>query len=96
MNYIDATAMCIYHFINDDAPSSEAMVLYRMYAVLALSKGTETTAEDVHDAWSAWTAGAFPEHRSLIPFDQLEERVQRYADEYVAAIHAVAIHTEAA
>lgn len=90
MNYIDKLALEIYrHSEPDGTPDEADAVLYRIYAVLALSKGEETTAKDVHDAWSAWMAGQFPEHRSLIPFDELSEDVQRYDDEYVEAIHAV-------
>lgn len=69
--------------------------LFRMYAVLALTKGVAVTARDVHDAWSAWCAGVDPEHRSLKPFDQLAPEVQALDEPYVQAICAVALHLEA-
>lgn len=90
MNYIDALALMVYECGNPDEPMDDAeWHLYRTYAVLVLAKGEETTAEDVHDAWSAWAL----EHRSfsknIIPFDQLTPDVQAMDDEYVAAIHSV-------
>lgn len=97
MNYLDAIAVAIYrHGDPHTRPRSQAkppkqdMPLYRMYALLALAKGEATTAEDVHNAWSSWIAGLNPQHRSLIPFDELDEAVQRLDEPYVAAIHAAA------
>lgn len=90
MNYIDNLAYDIANIAGDTIENDDDLSLYRIYAVLALAKGRATTAEDVHDAWSAWRVANFPEHRSIVPFDQLPEHVQRYDDEYVAAIHAVA------
>jgi hypothetical protein len=95
MNYIDGIALSIYDMDNDDEPTDDDMTLYRIYAVLACAKGTQTTAADVHVAWSAWMAGKSPEHWYLVPFDELEERVQRYDDAYVEAIHKVAEHMRA-
>lgn len=63
--------------------------LYRAYAVLSFAKGKQTTARDVHDAWAAWMAGMYQDHRSLKPFDQLAPEVQRADDLYVDAIHHV-------
>jgi hypothetical protein len=96
MNYIDTVAWLIHDMDSDTDPSDDDWPLYRIYAVLCLAKGTETTAKDVHDAWSAWQAAIFPEHRSIVPFDELPEHVQRYDDEYVVAIHKVAIHLRGA
>lgn len=64
--------------------------LLRLYAVLCLIKGVETTMKDVHDAWSAWTSPTDPNHRSLVPFDELTKKVQDYDQPYVDAIRAVA------
>jgi hypothetical protein len=89
-NYIDAIASRI-HFLTQGfrEVSDITRVLYRMYAVLALAKGLDTTAKDVHDAWSAWTAASDPTHRSLVPFDQLRKEVQDLDQPYVDAIHQV-------
>lgn len=90
MSYIDKIADRI-NATMDAAPlSDEWRPLFRIYAVLALVKGTGTTLEDVHDAWSAFTAGTRPDHRSLIPFDELTEEVQLLDAPYRDAIHAVA------
>jgi len=64
--------------------------LFRIYAVLALAKGEATTAEDVHDAWSAFMMPRAPSHVSLVPFDQLRPETQALDEPYVQAIHAVA------
>ena len=94
MNYIDALARNIFdRTLRDGEPKEmtpEDARLYRIYAVLALAKGRETTSRDVHDAWSAWRADTMPEHRSLIPFEDLAPNVQDYDDAYRDAIHAVA------
>jgi len=64
--------------------------LLDLYALLALVKGTKTTLEDVHDAWSVWRALGNPTHKSLIPFDQLTPEVQELDRKYMNAIHAAA------
>jgi hypothetical protein len=66
--------------------------LLRMYSLLALTKGLDTTLEDVHDAWSLWQEQSAPQHRSLIPFGQLSAQVQEldrpYRDAIVHAFQA--------
>lgn len=92
MNYIETIARDIYRRAEGEGEASPFdRTLYRMYALLALTKGTATTLKDVHDAWSAWCAEDRPEHRSLIPFDQLTAEVQAMDQPYLYAIHAVAI-----
>lgn len=61
-----------------------------MYALLVLTKGVNTTLEDVHDAWSVWRNRTFPEHRSLIPFKELAVDVQELDRKYADAIVRVA------
>ena len=99
MNYIDQIAERIYKETCETLPalepgqkliSDQDIGLYRIYAVLCLAKGTDTCSADVHDAWSAWRAASVPDHKSLIPFDQLSRSVQAQDHEYVNAIHAVA------
>lgn len=92
MNYIDALADRIWQLAEPKAVrmSNGDLPLYRLYAVLARAKGTATTPEDVHDAWSAWMSGLVANHRSLVPFSDLEPHVQHLDDLYVAAIHAAA------
>ncbi len=89
--YIDRLARRVYRAAGDGGHPSEAeMPLYRMYAVLVLAKGEETTRRDVHDAWAAWQAGIDPSHRSLVPFEGLLPRVQALDQPFVEAIHVVA------
>jgi hypothetical protein len=64
--------------------------LANLYALLALTKGTATTLEDVHDAWSIWVATTRGAHKSLIPFVELATEVQELGREYVDGIHRVA------
>lgn len=88
MDYVTERAHKIFALAHGGGvPSNEDAPLYRMYAVLSFAKGTATTPRDVHDAWSAWIVDAHPDHRSLKPFDDLSEDVQRMDDLYVGAIH---------
>lgn len=90
-DYITARAHRIYELAEGHAPSKTGWkaygALYYIYAVLSFAKGRETTAEDVHNAWSAWTAPREPGHRSLKPFDELSDEVQQLDDQFVEAIH---------
>lgn len=64
--------------------------LLALYALLALVKGAETTLEDVHDAWALWRNRTDPEHRSLVPFADLDEAIQELDRPYMEAIQAAA------
>lgn len=64
--------------------------LTRLYALLCLTKGERVTNRDVHDAWSAWRVEIEPDHRSLVPFDQLTPDVQELDTPYRIAIREVA------
>jgi hypothetical protein len=44
----------------------------------------------VHHAWSAWRAETKPDHRSLVPFEDLTPDVQELDSAYRDAIRAVA------
>lgn len=52
------------------------------YALLVLTTGEDTTNEHVHDAWSMYTSIKRPDHRSLIPFEELTEEVQELDSKY--------------
>lgn len=62
--------------------------LLDLYTLLALVKGDQVTLEDVHDAWAVWRSRTRPDHKSLIPFDQLSEAVQALDQPYADAIAA--------
>jgi hypothetical protein len=64
--------------------------LLDLYTLLVFTRGTQTTWEDVHDAWSVWTNTINPDHQSLAPFDTLSKRVQEMDKEYADAIKATA------
>jgi hypothetical protein len=90
MNYIDEIAVQIAQALDDPSPPQADMALYRIYALLALTTGIHTTLENVHDAWSAWEACLVPDHRSIVPFDQLTTEVQELDRKYANAIRMVA------
>ncbi len=85
MNYLDVIADEIGAQVGD-CPYD----LLRIYAVLALTTGTNTTRKHVHDAWSAWCAADNPQHRALIPYDQLRTEGQALDEPYAKAIRSVA------
>lgn len=62
--------------------------LLRLYTLLALVNGTDTTLEDVHDAWSVWKNISHKDHKSLIFFEDLSVEVQELYRKYMDAIHA--------
>lgn len=69
--------------------------LMRVYTVLLLTKGEETTLKDVHDAWSVninetWDRDTLGEHWSLIPFNELKKETQDKDQGYVDGIHKAA------
>lgn len=64
--------------------------LYLLYALLARTKGTATTREDVHDAWAVWAQEHRPQSVCIVPFDELPPSVQAEDEPFVRAIHIVA------
>lgn len=64
--------------------------LIEFYTILALTKGSETTMQDVHDAWSLHTSIDSPDHPSIRPFDHLPESIQEMDRRFMEAIHEVA------
>jgi hypothetical protein len=91
MSYLDQLAAEIARQISPDAlPDPDTSRLFRLYALLALVKGTDVTAADVHDAWSVWMLELDPGHRSIRPFEELDADTQASDEPYVAAIRAVA------
>jgi hypothetical protein len=60
-----------------------------LYALLALAKGEQVTAADVHDAWAAWMQEGNREHPAIRPFEELDSSAQRADEPFVKAIKAV-------
>ena len=91
MNYIDMIARMVYQLSSspDSIMEQHEWPLYRIYAVLALAKGEETTAVDVHNAWAAWATEHRAFSKNIIPFHDLHPEIRAMDDEYVEAIHAI-------
>jgi hypothetical protein len=91
MNYVDAIAMQIRQQVPPEAlpHGGDLDALFRIYAVLAMSKGAQVTDEDVHDAWSAWVAGHDPDHESLVPLVELDDEAVSADVPFTAAIKTV-------
>ena len=51
--------------------------LLDLYTLLVLIKGTECSAEDVHDAWAVARQRERPAHPALVPFSLLDDSAAR-------------------
>lgn len=91
MTYIDTVADEVERQLDPERrPAVHARDLYRLYALLALTRGEDVTLEDVHDAWATWMSQWNPGHESIRPFRELDEQVQLEDTPYAEAIKAVA------
>lgn len=92
--YVDALAVRIREatptdLIPDDTSSAEVDQLFRLYALLALVRGNDVTAANVHDAWSTWMLGRGEgDHESIVPFVALDDEARQQDDPFVLAIRA--------
>lgn len=71
-------------------PRADDQALFRIYAVLLLAKGEAVSAEDVHNAWSAWMGEIDPDHAALVPFSELPPETAADDQVYVMAIQETA------
>jgi hypothetical protein len=78
--------------LGPEVPNDYVDEMMSLYAYLALTSGAQTTNEEVHDAWSYWMLvyQKDPDHKSLIPFDELDEAKQNMDTEYRDAIRNAA------
>lgn len=92
MSYAQDAYDALYGQITEEGEDLDQQdsVLALLYATLVLVKGTETTLEDVHDAWSVWASRYEPWRKSIVPMGELPEWVQEYDRPYMEAIHAAA------
>jgi hypothetical protein len=90
VNYLDSLADKVRQAMPPDLVPDDSHDLFLMYALLVRVKGLATTAEDVHDAWTAWMAMRGETHESMRPFDQLSPDVQSEDDPFLAAIRTAA------
>jgi hypothetical protein len=71
-------------------PEDDAAALFRLYAVLVLVKGEETTPADVHHAWAAWKAERDPANPNIRPFLELDGPTRAADEPFAAAVREVA------
>lgn len=91
MTYLDALATEIRRHVPPDLlPDGETQPLFRLYALLAMAKGSAVNAADVHNAWAAWMHERDPRHRSIKPFTELDPETQASDEPFVEAIRAAA------
>src|SRR5258708_16416946 len=93
MTYLDRLAAKIEQEVPGDLlPDMNTRPLFRLYAVLALAKGTTVEVADVHNAWAAWMQERQPSHRSLVPFDDLDPETRAADEPFAQAIRTMAQH----
>lgn len=91
MTYLDKLAVEIEQQIPRELlPDKDTRLLFRLYALLALVKGTDITAADVHNAWGVWMGESDPGHHSIRPFEELDTGTQATDEPFAEAIRAVA------
>lgn len=74
MNYIERIKELLYRELNadnEDEPMPETDQLIGIYALSVLMTGTQTTSENIHDAWSVWKNQIDSDHERLIPYNEL-------------------------
>lgn len=76
---------------NELLPEENPDLLFRIYAVLLLAKGTGVSPEDVHNAWVAWMMTLVKQHDALVPFARLSPATRAEDDPFVEAIRRVAL-----
>jgi hypothetical protein len=91
MSYLDDLAGQIEHEVPADmVPQQGTESLFRLYALLLLTKGTAVTARDVHNAWAVWMQEKDPGHPAIRPFGELDPATQASDEPFLTAIKAVA------
>lgn len=91
MTYLDDLAATIRGYAPANGSQTPGLdSLFRLYAVLALAKGEAVTAEDVHNAWVAWTQDSDTVHSEVRPFSELDHATQAEDDPYAEAIRLAA------
>lgn len=90
-NYVAEVAAAIRQAIKPDLlPRGDVDLLFLFYAVLAMTRGVKTTAEDVHNAWTAWMVATGQDHDAMRPYSELPPDVQAEDVPYVRAIRSAA------
>lgn len=91
MTYLDDIAQRVRGAVSPETgvPAS-ADDLFRIYALLSLTKGADVTERDVHNAWVLWMTQRGEAHEDLVPFEQLSAGDRDKDLPFAAAIRAVA------
>jgi hypothetical protein len=84
-NYVEEIAVTLSGLLGGCPPG-----LLRMYALLVLVTGEDTSREHVHAAWAAWRTATRPDHPSLIPFDDLTPERRALYGKHAEAIREAA------
>lgn len=84
MNYIQEIKQDLSKRINVESD------LLDLYTLIVFLKGKEATLENIHDAWAIWRNNTKPDHKSIIPFNELTKEIQEMDREYTEAIKATA------
>jgi hypothetical protein len=90
VTYLDKLAQLIRAEVPDALVPPDAERLFLLYAVLLRAKGSEVTASDVHDAWTAWMQGTRPDHDNARPFEDHDDEIREQDEPFVRAVQAVA------
>lgn len=89
MSYLSDIATLIRGEVSPEIIPPDSDYLFHIYALLLLAKGTAVNEEDVHNAWCVWMESKDPNHESLVPFSQLDQKTKNMDTPFVAAIHRV-------
>lgn len=94
MTYIDqasaALVAALAEHCGKDEDAGITMSLFDVYLLLVLTSGEDVTPKQVHDVWAIAEWYTRPDHRSIVPFDQLAPEVQALDQPFVDAIQAAA------
>lgn len=90
MTYIRDLADRIRDSVDDDLVPDDGDSHFLHYALLARTKGTSVSTEDVHDAWVTWFELRGQDHPSAVPFDELSAKTQAEDAPFAAAVRSVA------
>lgn len=86
MNYIQELADSIKSNVPTEVVPEDSSDLFRLYALLLLTKQYQTSTEDVHTAWATWMSGKQSSHESLVPFSVLSDEVKSQDKPFLDAI----------
>lgn len=98
MNYVETATRALHDALRAQGKNPADCLtpdLQQLYVLLVLTRGINTTLADVHDAWACARALTRPDHKDLVPFDQLSDDVAAWDQPFMDAIHAAARQIQA-